>query len=73
MAEQNQNSVTPVYLDRNIENIRILEKIMAEQKGITNLKGCVLAAIDFFVIQQNKSTAPESQENFTQINNKGQN
>jgi len=46
MSEPNQ---TPVYIDRSIENVRILEENMAREKGITSLKGCVLAAIDFYV------------------------
>ena len=63
-----QNALTPVYLDRNVENIRILEKVMAEKKGITNLRACVLAAIDFFVQRENTTGAvPESQEKSEKI------
>jgi len=53
MAQAEVQTKTPVYtqvyLDKNIENIRKLQEIMARDKGFTSLKDCVLAAIDFFV------------------------
>jgi hypothetical protein len=61
MSNQIQKTITPVEIDRNIENVRILEKVMAEEKGINNLKGCVLAAIDYFVQIHCTAKASESQ------------
>ena len=59
---ENQNqTLTPVYIDRSIENVRTLQKIMARDKGFVSLKDCVLAAIDFFVANYNIGS-PESQE-----------
>lgn len=43
-------TITPVQIDRSIENVRKLQEIMKREKGFTSLKDCVLAAIDFFVL-----------------------
>ena len=61
MAETQNQTITPVQIDRSIENVRKLQEIMARDKGFTSLKDCVLAAIDFFV-NEHKPESSESQE-----------
>lgn len=69
-----QPSITRINLETDTENIRFLQDHMEREKGIRTLKGCILAAIDYWVQAHRNNTkdAPSQENSAPEAGNVGQ-